>query len=61
MLYWLKTGYCQTRTEVARLLGVHRTTVHRWFNEYEHGGLSELLSKRKKSGIPRSIPLEVAR
>ena len=56
MLYWLKTGYCQSITEVSRLLGVHRTTVHRWFNKYQHGGLHNLLYQRKKTGINRIIP-----
>lgn len=59
MLYWLKTGYCQSITEVSRLLGVHRTTVHRWFNQYQYGGLHHLLSQRKKTGRPRIIPGEL--
>ncbi len=32
-------------TEVSRVLGVHITTIHRWFYEYEHGGLKNLLSR----------------
>ena len=60
MLYWLKTGYCQGITEVSRLLGVHRTTIHRWFYQYEHGRLKKLLKNRKSPGRPRIIPMEVS-
>jgi transposase len=58
-LYWLKTGYSQSLTDVAERLGVHRITVHRWLKQYSAGGLPELLKIRQATGRPRVIPSAV--
>jgi putative transposase len=55
-LYFLKSGSCQSITEVAERLGVHRTTVQRWLKQYNKGGISELLKIRHSTGRPRVIP-----
>jgi transposase len=55
-LYWLKSGYCESITEVAQLLGIHRTTVHRWFKKYRDRGLEKLLETEPKRGRPQVIP-----
>ena len=54
-LYWLKTGYSQSLTDVSERLGVHRITVHRWLKQYSVGGLAELLKIGKSTGRPRVI------
>jgi transposase-like protein len=38
-LYLLKSGFSQSITDVAKILGVHRITVQRWFKQYSEGGL----------------------
>ncbi|MEG4801441.1 helix-turn-helix domain-containing protein [Microcoleus sp. ARI1-B5] len=58
-LYWLKAGYSQSLTDVAKRLGVHRITVHRWLKQYSAGGLQELLKIRQATGRPRVIPSAV--
>ncbi|MCG5057029.1 MAG: helix-turn-helix domain-containing protein [Limnoraphis sp. WC205] len=60
-LYWLKTGYSQSVTDVALRLGVHRTTVHRWLKQYSEEGLKKFLEIRLRPGRPRVIPPEVIR
>ncbi|MDY7014532.1 MAG: helix-turn-helix domain-containing protein [Cyanobacteriota bacterium] len=58
-LYWLKSGYCTSITEVAQLLGIHRTTVHRWFKKYRDRGLEKLLETEPRTGRPQVIPPDV--
>jgi putative transposase len=58
-LYLLKSGFSQSITDVAELLGVHRVTVQRWLKQYNAGGLSSLLKIRQSTGIPRVIPTAV--
>lgn len=60
-LYWLKTGYSQSVTDVALRLGVHRTKVHRWLKQYSEEGLKKFLEIRLRPGRPRVIPPEVIR
>ena len=43
----------------AKLLGVHRTTVQRWWKQYKQGGLKQLLHNQAKTGRPSAIPIEV--
>ncbi len=59
VLYWLKLGEVQTITKAADLLGVHRTTVQRWWKEYKQGGINQLLEQKQRTGRPPSIPSEV--
>ena len=58
-LYWLKSGFSQSVTDVAERLGVHRVTVHTWLKQYSAGGLSSLLKIRQSTGRPRVIPTAV--
>jgi putative transposase len=58
-LYWLKSGFSQSVTDVAERLGVHRVTVQRWLKQYSAGGLSSLLKIRQSTGRPRVIPTAV--
>ena len=44
VLYLLKSGQARTRQEVATLVAVHRHTIGRWLDSYEHGGLGALLA-----------------
>lgn len=59
MLYWLKAGVSPSITHVAKLLGVHRTTVQRWFKEYLEIGLEKFLAIKAIPGRPRAIPEEI--
>lgn len=59
VLYWLKNGEVETITKAAKLLGVHRTTVQRWWKQYKQGGLKQLLHNQPKTGRPSAIPIEV--
>ena len=54
-LYLLKSGFSQSITDVAELLGVHRVTVQRWLKQYNAGGLSSLLKIRQSTGRPRRV------
>lgn len=45
-------------TEIAELLGVHRSTVHRWVKDYVRFGL-EGLEVGKSTGRPRKVDSEV--
>ena len=55
-LYLLKTGQCQQIIKVAALLGRSRSTVHRWLDDYQQGGLPKLIGPGKKPGRKRKIP-----
>ena len=49
-LYLIVSQQAKNRTEVAALLGVHRTTVGRWFAAYQQGGLCCFLERKKAKG-----------
>jgi predicted ArsR family transcriptional regulator len=51
-LYWLKSVFSQSVTDVAERLGVHRVTVLRFLKQYSAGGLSSLLKIRQSTGRP---------
>lgn len=59
VLYWLKNGEVETITKAAKLLGVHRITVQRWWKRYQEGGVDKLLKNQPKRGRPPAIPSEV--
>ncbi len=59
VLYWLKSGQAKTVDELASLSGHHRTTVSRWLTLYRKGGLTNLLTLKKKTGRKRKISPEV--
>jgi transposase len=58
-LYLLVSQQAHNRTQVAALLGVHRTTVGRWLSSYETGGLCCLLSSKKAPGKTPLITVEI--
>ena len=49
-LYLLQTRQARTRRQVARLLGVSRNTVGRWFAAYAAGGIARRLMIAKAPG-----------
>ena len=53
-LYLLKSGLAKHRIEVARILGVDRTSVGTWLAAYETGGLGKLL---KRGYAPIRVPI----
>jgi len=59
MLYFFKTGQAETRKSAAQMLLVHRTTISRWLDAYERGGLGRLLHIKTKPNHPLSLPLHV--
>ena len=59
VLYWLKLGEVETITKAAKLLGVNRITVQRWWKQYKEGGIDQLLRNKPKTGRPTAIPSEV--
>ena len=50
VLYLLKSGGASNRIQVARLLGVDRTSVGTWLGAYETGGLKQLLMRGSAPG-----------
>lgn len=58
MLYLLATRQARNRTEVARLLGVHRETVGAWLQLYQDKQLAGLLQLGQAPGADSSLPAE---
>jgi putative transposase len=58
-LYLLKSGWSQSITDVAEILGVHRITVQIWFRQYSEGGLQSLLKLGQSTGRPRVISSDI--
>lgn len=59
MLYLFRTGQAKTRKSAAQILSVHRTTISRWLDAYERGGLGRLLHMKTKSNHQPSLPTHV--
>ena len=59
MLYLFRTGQARTRKSAAEMLSVHRTTVSRWLDAYERGGLGRLLHMKTKPNHKLSLPPHV--
>ena len=55
-LYLVQTQQAHTRQQVAKLRGVHRTTVGHWLAAYERGGVRQLLTLAKAPGKVSRIP-----
>ena len=53
-LYLLKSGLAKNRVQVAKTLGVDRTSVGTWLAAYETGGLQKLL---KRGYAPGRVPI----
>lgn len=58
-LYWLKTKKLYTIGQIAELLGCHRVTVQRWFDDYRQRGIEGILNRKKSPGRPRAVPPEI--
>jgi transposase len=41
-LYLLRSRKCQQIIEIAKILGISRSTIHRWLHTYKKGGLSNI-------------------
>jgi transposase len=54
-LYWLKSGQVSTRLELSSLLGRGESTLYRWLQRYQAGGLGALLDIKPSSGRPAMI------
>lgn len=55
-LYLVASGQAQSRSTVARLLGVHRTTIGSWFALYAQGGRAGLLELYVAPGKISTVP-----
>lgn len=55
-LYLLKSGYGQTVTKTAQILGRNRSTVQQWLCVYRSQGIEGLLKQKRSPGRPRAIP-----
>lgn len=55
-LFLLKTGECKYVSQVAKIVGRDRSTVHRWLDIYREQGLEALLAEKPKTGRKRKIP-----
>ena len=53
-LYLLKSGIAKNRVQVAKILGVDRTSVGTWLTAYETGGLEKFL---KRGYAPGRLPI----
>lgn len=54
-LYLIKAE--KTKVNVsAKILGKHRSTVHRWLADYQNGGLKAVVELGTSSGRTRTIP-----
>jgi transposase len=50
VLYLLASEQARNRSQVARLMGLHRNTVQNWLAAYADGGLRQLLRVEKAPG-----------
>jgi transposase len=57
-LYLVASGQARSRSAVASLLGVHRTTIGTWFALYAEGGRTRLLDLYVAPGKASSVPPE---
>lgn len=58
MLYLFVTEQARTRSQAARLLGLHRNTIRIWLESYASGGLAALLVVRKAPGRVPTLSAE---
>jgi transposase len=58
MLYLFVTEQAHTRSQVARLLGIHRNTIRHWLESYASGGLATLLTVHKAPGRVPTLSAE---
>lgn len=56
MLYWIKTGVVSTRAELAQRLERDESTIYRWLNRYQQGGIEDLLALKTAPGRVSKIP-----
>ncbi len=59
MLYWLKSGQVKTRQELAKRLARNESTIYRWLQKYQQGGLTKLLEVKVAPGIESKIKGQV--
>jgi len=43
-------------SKIAKAIGKHRSSLHRWLESYESGGINGLLVIKPKTGRPKVIP-----
>jgi transposase len=55
VLYLLKSQQAQDITTAAQLIGRDRTTVQRWLQQYQQGGIAQLIAARTGQGRKRLI------
>ncbi len=55
MIYWGKISLVSTRSELAKLLGRHESTITRWLTLYRVGGLKKLLEVKNAPGKTSKI------
>jgi transposase len=55
VLYLLKSRQAQDITTAAQLIGRDRTTVQRWLQQYQQGGIAQLIAARTGQGRKRLI------
>lgn len=55
-LYLVASGQAKSRSAVATLLGVHRTTIGNWFALYADGGRARLLELYVAPGKASTVP-----
>ena len=58
VLYLLKSGQAKNRIQVAKALGVDRTSVGSWLAAYETGGLKQLLMRGYAPGRTPTLTAE---
>jgi transposase len=58
LLYWLKLGIVNSRTDLVKLLHKSEATITRWLSKYKSGGLTALLEVKHAPGNPNSIPTD---
>jgi transposase len=59
VLYLLKSRQAKDITTAAQLIGRDRTTVQRWLQKYQQGGISQLIAARTGQGRKRVINASV--
>ncbi len=55
VLYLLKSRQAKDITTAAQLIGRDRTTVQRWLQKYQQGGIAKLIAARTGQGRKRLI------
>lgn len=59
MLLWVKTKSINTRQHLCERLGRNESTIYRWLQRYDAGGIEGLLEVKRAPGRAAKVPADV--